>query len=170
MEMTGSYDIPAPRDAVWAALNDADILKGCIPGCTSLEKLSETELDARATMKIGPVKANFSGKVHLSDIDPPNGYTISGEGSGGVAGFAKGGAVVKLEEIETGTRLTYEAKAEIGGKLAQLGSRLIDGVAKKMADDFFRDFSAQFAQQPEATEPAQEEAPKKSLMSRLFGN
>ncbi|MGL5136773.1 MAG: CoxG family protein [Beijerinckiaceae bacterium] len=169
MEMIGSYHIPAPRDAVWAALNNPEVLKSCIPGCTSLERLSDTELEAKATLKIGPVKATFGGKVHLSDIDPPNGYTISGEGSGGVAGFAKGGAVVRLEEIDTGTRLTYEAKAEIGGKLAQLGSRLIDGVSKKMADDFFRDFSAQFTA-GEAEPEADETAPKKSLMGRLFGS
>lgn len=167
MDLTGSYDIPATREAVWHGLNDAETLKRCIPGCQSLEKLSETELQAQAQLKIGPMKASFSGKVLLSDLDPPNSYRISGEGNGGVAGFAKGGALVTLTDApEGGTRLTYEAKAEIGGKLAQLGSRLIDGVAKKMADDFFKAFADSFAP---AIEEVAAETPKKSIMSRLLG-
>ncbi len=145
MDMAGSYDIPAPRQDVWIALNDPNVLRACIPGCESLEKLSDTQMVAAAKLAIGPVKALFKGNVTLSDIEPARGYTITGEGSGGIAGFAKGGAIVKLDDIPGGTRLTYNAKADVGGKIAQLGSRLIDGVAKKMADDFFGAFSARFA-------------------------
>jgi uncharacterized protein len=141
MTMTGAFDLPASRDVVWKKLNDPEVLKVCIPGCQSLEMTSETTFTAVAKIKLGPVSATFRGKVNLSDIDPPNGYTISGEGEGGVAGFAKGGAKVSLEEIPDGTRLSYDVEANIGGKLAQLGSRLIDGVAKKMADEFFAKFA-----------------------------
>jgi uncharacterized protein len=137
MDMTGESRISAPRAKVWAALNDPDILKRCIPGCEEVEKLSDTELAAKVTAKVGPVKAKFGGKVTLSDLDPPNGYKISGEGSGGVAGFAKGGATVRLVDDGTGTLLTYTVEAHVGGKLAQIGSRLIDATARKMADDFF---------------------------------
>lgn len=142
MEMTGSYRIAAPRDRVWEALNDPEVLKDCIPGCESLEQLSETEMQAAVTAKIGPVKARFTGKVTLSDLVPPESYTITGEGSGGAAGFAKGGADVGLSEEGEETVLTYAVKAQVGGKIAQLGARLIDGVAKKMADDFFARFTA----------------------------
>lgn len=141
MDMNGSHRIPAAREAVWAALNDPEILKECIPGCESLEKTSDTEMTAAVTSKIGPVKAKFKGSVTLSNINEPVSYTISGEGKGGVAGFAKGSADVHLEEDGDGTLLTYEAKAQVGGKLAQLGSRLIDSTAKKMAEDFFTSFS-----------------------------
>jgi uncharacterized protein len=141
MTMTGAFDLPASREVVWKKLNDPEVLKACIPGCQSLEMTSETTFAAVAKIKLGPVSATFRGNVHLSDIDPPNGYTISGEGEGGVAGFAKGGAKVTLEEIPEGTRLSYDVEANIGGKLAQLGSRLIDGVAKKMADEFFAKFA-----------------------------
>jgi carbon monoxide dehydrogenase subunit G len=140
MEMTGSYRIAAPRDRVWAALNDPAVLKDCIPGCESLDKLSDTEMQAVASLKIGPVKARFNGKVTLSDIKAPESYTITGEGSGGAAGFAKGGADVSLAEEGPETVLTYTARAQVGGKIAQMGARLIDGVAKKMADDFFAKF------------------------------
>jgi hypothetical protein len=140
--MTGEVDLPAPREAVWANLNDTAVLKACIPGCESLERLSDTELQAVAKLKIGPVSATFKGKVTLSDLDPPNGYTISGEGQGGIAGFAKGGAKVRLLPIETGTRMTYDVEAQVGGKIAQLGARLVDGVAKRMADQFFERFAA----------------------------
>ena len=133
MDMSGEYLIPAPREAVWRALNDTDILRQCIPGCDEIEKISETSFSAKVTAKVGPVKAKFAGKVELSDIDPPNGYTISGEGSGGAAGFAKGGAKVALEEADEGTRLSYTVDAMVGGKLAQIGSRLIDSTSKKMA-------------------------------------
>ena len=117
-------------------------LKACIPGCEQFDKLSDTEFQAVSTTKIGPVKAKFKGKVTLSDLDPPNGYKISGQGDGGVAGFAKGGATVKLEPKECGTLLSYTVEAHIGGKLAQLGQRLINGAAKKMADEFFKKFAA----------------------------
>jgi carbon monoxide dehydrogenase subunit G len=143
MDMTGEHWINAPRQAVWAALNDPEVLKQSIAGCEELNKTSDTEFQAQVTAKVGPVKAKFGGKVTLSDLDPPNGYTISGEGSGGAAGFAKGGAKVRLEDADKGgTLLKYEVRAQIGGKLAQIGSRLVDGAARKMADDFFTAFAA----------------------------
>jgi carbon monoxide dehydrogenase subunit G len=142
MTMSGEYQLPATRETVWQKLNDPEVLKTCIPGCEELEKLSDTEFRAVATQKIGPVKAKFKGKVRLSDLDPPNGYRISGEGDGGVAGFAKGGANVALLAKDGGTLLTYNVEAQIGGKLAQLGQRLVNGAAKKIADDFFQRFAA----------------------------
>src|SRR5437879_3518538 len=141
MTMSGEQQLAAPRETVWAKLNDAEGIKACIPGCESLEKLSETECQAVATTKIGPVKATFKGKVTLSDLDPPNGYRISGQGDGGVAGFAKGGATVALAPKDGGTLLSYNVEAQIGGKLAQLGQRLINGAAKKLADEFFANFA-----------------------------
>jgi uncharacterized protein len=143
MDLTGEYRIPAPREAVWKALNDPEILKQSIPGCDDIQKLSDTEMTAKVTARVGPVKATFSGKVTLSDLDPPNGYKISGEGQGGVAGFARGGADVRLQPDETGagTILTYTATAAVGGKLAQIGSRLIEGTSKQMADQFFGKFA-----------------------------
>lgn len=141
MTMTGDYQIAAPREVVWAKLNDADVLRACIPGCEELTKLSDTEFEATAKAKIGPVSAKFKGRVTLTDLDPPNGYRISGEGQGGVAGFAKGGATVRLAEQDGGTLLSYEVEAQIGGKLAQLGQRLINGAAKKLADEFFQKFT-----------------------------
>ena len=140
MDMTGAQRIEASREKVWAALNDPEILKACIPGCQTIEKLSDSEMKASVTLKIGPVKASFAGKVTLSDLDPPKSYTISGEGAGGVAGFAKGGAKVRLEEDGPATILHYEVSAQVGGKIAQLGARLIDGTAKKLAGDFFSTF------------------------------
>jgi carbon monoxide dehydrogenase subunit G len=145
MEMTGEYRIPASRQRVWEALNDPDVLKQCIPGCQSLEKVSDTEFNGRVVASVGPVRAAFGGKVTLSDLDPPQSYTITGEGSGGVAGFAKGGAKVNLAEAGAETLLTYDVQAQVGGKLAQIGSRLIDGVARKMATDFFGSFAAAVA-------------------------
>ena len=142
MDLTGEYRINAPRETVWDALNDPEILKQCIDGCEELNKDSDTEFSARVTAKVGPVRAKFAGKVTLSNIDAPNGYTISGEGQGGVAGFAKGGADVKLTEDGAVTVLNYAATAQVGGKLASVGSRLVEGVAKKPADDFFGKFSA----------------------------
>jgi carbon monoxide dehydrogenase subunit G len=143
MDMTGEHQIKAPRQIVWAALNDPDVLKQSIAGCEELVKSSDTEFEAKVTAKVGPVKAKFSGKVTLSDLDPPNGYTISGEGAGGAAGFAKGGAKVNLEDAAGGgTILKYQVHAQIGGKLAQIGSRLVDGAARKMADEFFTAFAA----------------------------
>jgi carbon monoxide dehydrogenase subunit G len=142
MEIKGEYKIAAPRDKVFAALNDPAILQACIPGCESLEKTSDTEMKAKVRLRIGPVSANFSGKVTLSDIDPPNGYRISGEGQGGVAGFAKGGAVVTLRDDGGATVLDYNVDAQVGGKIAQVGARLIDGTARKLADEFFGKFAA----------------------------
>ena len=142
MTMKGEVELPADRQTVWAKLNDPEVLKLCIPGCQSLEMTSENEMQAVAKVKVGPVSATFKGKVTLSDVDPPNGYRISGEGQGGIAGFAKGGARVNLEPADAGTRLIYVVEAQVGGKIAQLGSRMIDGVAKKMADQFFSNFAA----------------------------
>jgi uncharacterized protein len=142
MDMSGSHRIEAPRERVWAALNDPEVLRQCIPGCDEVVKQSDTEMTAKVVAKVGPVSAKFSGKVTLSDLDPPNGYTITGEGSGGVAGFGKGGASVTLASEGTATVLTYKAHAQVGGKLAQIGSRLVDATARKMADDFFVRFSA----------------------------
>jgi uncharacterized protein len=142
MTMTGEVQLPASRQVVWEKLNDAEVLKACIPGCEELTKDSDTEFRAVAVSKVGPVKARFKGKVHLTDLDPPNGYKISGEGDGGVAGFAKGGATVSLAEKDGGTLLSYSVEAQIGGKLAQLGQRLVNGAAKKVADDFFRNFAS----------------------------
>jgi uncharacterized protein len=145
MDMTGERRIEAPRQTVWQALNDPVVLKASIPGCETLEKLSDTDMKATAAVKIGPISARFSGAVHLSDLDPPNGYTIGGEGQGGVAGFAKGGAKVRLEDAGAGTLLYYEVHAQVGGKIAQLGARLIDATAKQMADAFFDRFSREVA-------------------------
>jgi carbon monoxide dehydrogenase subunit G len=146
MDMTGERLIPAPRAVVWAALNDVDVLKASIPGCQEITKHSDTEMSAKVGLKIGPVSANFTGKVQLSDLDPPNGYTIGGEGSGGVAGFAKGGAKVRLSDAEDGaTRMSYDVSAQVGGKIAQLGARLIDSTAKQLADQFFDRFVREVA-------------------------
>lgn len=172
MDMTGEERIAAPREAVWKALNDVDVLRQCIPGCESLEKVSDTDMAAKVKLQIGPVRAAFTGKVTLSDIDPPNGYRISGEGQGGVAGYAKGGAVVRLLEDGAGTLLKYEAKADVGGKLAQLGGRLIDSTAKKLAGDFFQKFGEIVggggAAAPGAA-PARKEGWFRRLWRRLFG-
>ena len=140
MKLTGENLINAKPERVWEALNDPEILKQAIPGCQSLEKLSDTQFKAKVGMKIGPVQATFDGQVELSDLDPPNGYTISGSGSGGAAGNAKGGAQVKLVPEGNSTRLTYDVDAQVTGKLAQLGSRLIDSTAKMLAGQFFNKF------------------------------
>lgn len=142
MNLSGEYRLPLPRETVWAGLNDPEILKQCIPGCDELVKNSDTELSAKVGLKIGPMTAKFTGKVTLSDLDPPNGYKIAGEGQGGVAGFGKGSAVVTLEDDGSGgTILRYTADSQVGGKMAQLGSRLIDATAKKLADEFFGKFA-----------------------------
>jgi uncharacterized protein len=141
MTMNSEVQLAAPREVVWAKLNDPDVLKACIPGCEELEKTDDHGFRAVAKMKVGPVSARFKGKVTLSDLDPPNGYKISGEGEGGVAGFAKGGAAVALAEKDGGTLLSYNVEAQVGGKLAQLGQRLINGSAKKLADEFFANFA-----------------------------
>jgi carbon monoxide dehydrogenase subunit G len=159
MEMKGEYVIPAPRAAVWAGLNDVNVLKAVIPGCDSINRLSDTEIEATVTAKVGPVKASFKGLVTLSNIDAPNGYTIRGEGKGGVAGFAKGGANVHLFDDPAGTRLTYEVDASVGGKLAQIGARLIDSTAKKMADDFFARFGQAITNRTEAANVPAPETP-----------
>jgi uncharacterized protein len=153
MEMTGEFRIPAPRQRVWEGLNDPEVLKQCIPGCQTLEKVSDTEFNGRVVASVGPVRATFGGKVTLSDLDPPQSYTISGEGNGGVAGFAKGGAKVNLADEGSATLLTYAVQAQVGGRLAQVGSRLVDGVARKMANDFFGCFAAAMASE----KPAEDE-------------
>ena len=161
MDMSGSQRIEASRDKVWQGLNSPEVLRQCIPGCESIEQTSPSELAARAVLKIGPVKATFNGKVTLSDLDPPNGYTIAGEGQGGVAGFAKGSAVVRLEaDGDDATILHYDAKADVGGKIAQLGARLIDGTAKKLAGDFFERFGQAISPKPEEVEEPAEPTKK----------
>ena len=152
MEMTGEFRIPAPRQRVWEGLNDPEILKSSIPGCQTIEKLSDTEFTAKVLAQVGPVKANFAGKVTLADLNPPQSYTIAGEGTGGVAGFAKGSAKVNLDEDGGATVLHYAVQAHVGGKLAQIGSRLIDSVARRMAENFFTRFVTAVA--PEQATPA----------------
>ena len=142
MKMTDEIRIEASREKVFAALNDPDILRQAIPGCQELDQISDAELTATVQAKVGPVKAKFKGQVTLSDIVPPESYVISGEGKGGAAGFAKGGAKVTLAEDGSATILTYEVDAEVGGKLAQIGNRLIEGTSKKLAGEFFEAFSA----------------------------
>ncbi|MGD9510802.1 MAG: carbon monoxide dehydrogenase subunit G [Geminicoccaceae bacterium] len=154
MDMTGEYRISAPRQRVWEALNDPEVLKAAIPGCEELTKLSDHEMEAKVRAKVGPVSATFTGRVTLGDLNPPISYKISGEGKGGAAGYAKGGADVSLAEDGAGTVLSYNAKADVGGKLAQIGSRLIQGTARKMADDFFGKFSALVAERYAAEAPA----------------
>lgn len=149
MEMSGEVRIEATVDEVWAALNDAEILKACIPGCQELEKVSDTQMTAKVVLKIGPVKAKFGGEVTLENLNPPNSYSIVGEGKGGIAGFAKGGADVSLEQDGDETLLRYEAKAQVGGKIAQLGSRLIDSTSKKLANQFFDNFRNALTEEPE---------------------
>ena len=141
MDMNGEFRIEAPRETVWQALNDPEILKACIPGCDEMEKHSDTQFTAKMTARFGPVKAGFTSEINLSDLQPPERYTISGEGKGGPAGFGKGTANVTLEEDGDGTVLRYEAALQVGGKLAQIGSRLVSGSARKIADDFFSRFS-----------------------------
>jgi carbon monoxide dehydrogenase subunit G len=153
MDMTGERRIPAPRERVWNALIDPAVLRAAIPGCESMEKLSDTEMKAAATVKIGPIAAKFAGRVQLLDLDPPNGYRIAGDGQGGVAGFAKGGAAVTLVAEGSDTILKYEVHAQVGGKLAQLGARLIDASARQMADLFFDRFAALVSAPAEAPVP-----------------
>lgn len=175
MEMTGERQIAASRATVWAALNDPEVLKQCIPGCETLEMQSPTDMTARVKLAIGPVRATFNGKVKLSDLDPPNSYRISGEGQGGVAGYAKGGAVVRLSDSGGGTLMHYDVKADVGGKLAQLGGRLIDSTAKKLADEFFEKFAAVVGGGGAPSAAGAEAAPVKKkgwfrrLWERLFG-
>jgi uncharacterized protein len=155
MDMTGEHRVAAPQTKVWDALNDPDILKRCITGCEEVQRISPTEFTAKVQARVGPVSARFGGKVTLSDLDPPNGYKISGEGTGGVAGFAKGGAEVHLTPDGDATKLSYKVTAQVGGKLAQIGSRLIDSTARKYADDFFAKFAAIVGAPAPAVAPAE---------------
>lgn len=164
MKMSGEETIPASRETVWKALNDPAILKQSIPGCESIVKHSDTEMEARVVAKVGPVKAGFTGLVKLSDLDPPSGYRISGEGKGGLAGFATGGATIRLVAVPEGTRMTYDVDAQVGGKLAMLGSRLIDGTARSMATQFFAKFAALAARmEPAAAKPKPRKPAKKAV-------
>lgn len=176
MEMSGERVIAAPRATVWAALNDPEVLQACIPGCEEVEKVSDTELTAKVTQKVGPVKAKFTGQIELTDIVEGESYRIQGSGKGGAAGGASGGAAVRLEDVPEGTKLSYDAEAKVTGKIAQLGARLIDGFAKKMADQFFTRFQEVVEGPPEEAEPdaptADGEVPaeeKKSLWKRITG-
>jgi carbon monoxide dehydrogenase subunit G len=169
MTMNGEAVLPADRKKVWVALNDPEVLKACIPGCQELDKVSDTEFQATVRAAVGPVKATFKGRVQLLDLDPPNGYRIAGEGQGGVAGFAKGGANVRLEDAEGGTRMTYDVEAQIGGKLAQLGGRLINGVAKKYADEFFANSPSSSPPKAPLNAPEGRAAPGGESLDRRFG-
>ncbi len=165
MKMNGEFRVPTDRETVWRALNDPEVLKECLPGCQEIEKTSETEMTATLALKVGPVKATFAGGVTLSDLDPPNGYTLSGQGQGGTAGFASGEAKVRLVENGGETVVHYDVDAKVGGKLAQIGSRLIDSTAKKLAKQFFDSLAETLgggneAEAEDATPaPAQPEAP-----------
>jgi carbon monoxide dehydrogenase subunit G len=158
MEMTGEQLIPLPQQRVWEALNDPEVLKACIPGCETIDKVSDTEYAVAMVAAVGPVKAKFNGKLKLADLNPPSSYSIAFEGSGGAAGFGKGGAHVDLLPEGESTRLRFNANASVGGRLAQVGSRLIDGVAKKMADDFFARFNATVAPPAPAATAAEADA------------
>lgn len=147
MEMAGQKLIPETRETVWKALNDPEILRSCVPGCQTLVKTSDTEMEATATIKVGPVSAKFGGNISLSELNEPVSYRITGEGQGGVAGFAKGGAFITLEEVEGGTMLCYTVDAQVGGKLAQLGGRLIDATARKLSEAFFEKFASEIRRQ-----------------------
>ncbi len=154
MEMKGEQLIPLPQQQVWEALNDPEVLRACVPGCESIEKVSDTEFKITMTAAIGPVKAKFNSKLLLSDMNPPSSYSLTFEGSGGAASFGKGGATVTLVPAGNATRLEYAAKASVGGKLAQVGSRLIDGVAQKMTEDFFARFNRTVAPATPGAAPA----------------
>lgn len=170
MQMAGDVSIAADRQHVWNALNDPDVLRQCIPGCETVTREADNVLLAKVTVRIGPIKAGFSGKVTLSELDPPNSYVISGEGSGGAAGFARGSAKVKLTAAGDVTRLNYQVEAAVGGKLAQIGARLIDSTARKMAEEFFSKFveiseataTADPASAPAETAPMPAPQPAKS--------
>lgn len=169
MRLEGERTIPAPRAQVWAALNDPAALEACIPGIESLEKRSDTEFAATVAARIGPVSARFRGAVTLSDLDPPNGYRIAGEGTGGAAGFARGAASVRLADAEGGaTRLVWEADAQVGGKLAQIGSRLVGGAARRLAGEFFDALSERVAAEKAAPEDGAPAAPPPGRIRRLL--
>ena len=167
MDMTGEQRIAAPRQVVWDALNDADALKASLPGCEEVEKISDTEFSAKLKLVVGPVKARFSGQVTLSDIDAPNGYTLSGQGSGGAAGFGKGEAKVTLADDGDGTVISYTVHATVGGKLAQIGQRLIDATAKKMARQFFESFAAYLEAKGAPEGEAGEAAPPAAAQAKV---
>lgn len=171
MKLTDHRDIKASPETVWAAILDPEMLKACVPGCESMTGTPETGFEAVVVQKVGPVSARFTGAVKLSDMVAGRSLKISGEGKGGPAGFAKGGANVSLEPIVEGTRLTYEVEANVGGKLAQLGSRIIDGFAKKMADQFFERFKVAIEgpSEPDVTVAAEEGEKKKGWFKRLLG-
>ena len=152
MKMSGEFRVPTDRETVWRALNDPEVLKDCLPGCQEIEKTSDTEMTATLVIKVGPVKATFAGGVTLSDLDPPNGYTLSGQGQGGPAGFASGEARVRLVADGGETVVQYECDAKVGGKLAQIGSRLIDSTAKKLARQFFDSFAGKLGGGEDAAE------------------
>lgn len=167
MKMSGEEVIAAARETVWQALNDPDILKQCIPGCESITKHSDTKMEARVIAKVGPVKAGFTGIVNLTDLNPPSSYRISGEGKGGLAGFASGGADVRLEDADGGTKLSYDVDAQVGGKLAMLGSRLIDSTARSMATQFFEKFAEVVSEmKPEAAVVPAKKAPAKKAAKK----
>jgi carbon monoxide dehydrogenase subunit G len=159
MELTGEQIIPQVQSIVWDGLNDPEVLKACITGCETIEKVSDTEFNVTILAAVGPVKARFKGNLLLSELNPPNSYSLTFSGNGGAAGFGKGGAQVTLSPEGAGTKLVYVAKAQVGGKLAQVGSRLIDGVAKKLAEDFFKAFNAKVAGPAVAAEGSAAAAP-----------
>jgi uncharacterized protein len=172
MDLSGTQRIEASNETVYAALNDPEVLRQCISGCEAIEKTSDTTMKAKVTLKIGPMKVTFNGNVTLSDLDPPHAYRITGEGTGGVAGFAKGSAAVKLEPDGDATLLHYAVKADVGGKIAQLGARLIDGTAKKLSAEFFEKLGHVIAPPPAPAEAEPETLPeekKPGWFSRTFG-
>ena len=169
MDIQGQYRIAAPREVVWAALNDPEVLKRCIPGCKELDARSATDLAAKVALKIGPISATFSGSVTLEELSPPAGYTIIGQGQGGPAGFAKGRARVELTEIAGETDLTYTAKAEVGGKLATLGGRLIEATSKKLANEFFGNFARELNGDDGGVETAAEPVKQQGRWAKWLG-
>ncbi len=170
MKMTGSRQIQAPQAEVWAKLNDVDVLKRCIPGCESLEKVGDNDLKSTVAVKIGPMNVKFSGAVTLSDLNPPTSYRISGKGQGGAAGFASGGANVQLEPKDGGTLLTYDVDATVGGKIAQLGARLIDATAASLANQFFDRFAAEVVPAAAAADEASSSATSGAVTSSATAN
>jgi uncharacterized protein len=175
MDLKGETIIAAPRAAVWAALNDPAVLARCIDGVEKLEATADNRFEGKLNAKVGPVRATFTGFVTLENIDAPNGYTLVGEGKGGVAGFAKGAADVTLTDADGGTHLAYHAKSQVGGKLAQLGARLIEGTAKAYAESFFAKLKAELEQPaqdaaPPAPSPAAEPAPRAGLSPLVVGS
>jgi hypothetical protein len=170
MKMSDSREIKAAPEVVWAAILNPDVLKACVPGCTDMTGNADEGFEATVTQKVGPVKATFKGQVSISQMDEPNSLTLSGEGKGGAAGFAKGGADVRMEPSDNGTLLSYDVEASVGGKLAQLGSRIIDGFAKKMADQFFQNFQEGPADPEQAPEAEGQDGKKKGWFKRMVSS